>query len=207
MLPMSDKLGSVNVDQMVALVREFKGKDGKKIIPLARPRPPGPPPPETITAPATIPKTPIKEIVETAPVPAPSGELADRIRRGAIIFRQYCITCHGEDGTGSPQRHNFDEIPDFTKPSWQDQKQNAQLVASILNGKGTHMPAHGDKISEDEARDLVAQVRSFGPKTVSKGPEPGPARQSDFEEKVRKLREQYEALEKELQKVKGPPKP
>ncbi len=49
MLPMTDKLGSVDVKQMVALVRGFKG--GKQVIPLQAPKAPGPPAPLVVTAP------------------------------------------------------------------------------------------------------------------------------------------------------------
>src|SRR5208283_3533452 len=52
MLPMTDKLGTVDVNQMVALVRGFDG--GKQVIPLELPKAPGPPPPAVVTAPSTI---------------------------------------------------------------------------------------------------------------------------------------------------------
>ena len=41
MLPNSDKLGSVDVKEMVALVRGFQG--GKQVIPVEEPKLPGPP--------------------------------------------------------------------------------------------------------------------------------------------------------------------
>jgi mono/diheme cytochrome c family protein len=200
MLPMSDKLGRANVQQMISLVREFKG--GKKVIPFARPKPPGPPPPEKITGPITVPGKPFKEFKEVVvpdPVLAATGELADRVRRGAVIFRQFCMVCHGEDGTGNIQRANLPPIPNFKDPAWQKTKQDPELMASILNGKNTLMPANSDRISRDEAKDALAFIRAFGPPTaVSSG---GPRTESDFDRAIRRLMRQYDELEKELQKT------
>jgi mono/diheme cytochrome c family protein len=193
MKSMSDKLGRANVQQMVALVREFKQG---KVIPLATPKPVGARPPVTA----------IKEIkyIEDVfslkdlkkAVPVPSGELEARIRMGGVTFSQFCILCHGEDGTGNIQRANLPPIPNFTDRVWQKTKQNAELLTSILYGKGTLMPAHSDRITNDQARSLVAYVRAFGPEKQT----PAPIAESDFERRFRQLWRQSEELEKELQK-------
>src|SRR5262249_26420159 len=49
------------------------------------------------------------------------------------LFQQRCVKCHGADGTGSPARDRLPEIPDFTQPSWQARRNDAQLLASILD--------------------------------------------------------------------------
>jgi mono/diheme cytochrome c family protein len=197
MLRMSDKLGSANVQDMVALVREFKG--GKKVIPLATPKSFGPPPPEKITRPLPDIKPMPLPGAESKPLPVPSGEWRDRARRGGLLFGQYCYVCHGEDGTGNIQRANFPPIPDFTRPDWQKTKQDAELLASILDGKGDLMPAHADRLSRDEGRDLVAFVRAFGPER----PAEAPVADTQFDRSFRQLWQQYEELEKELQKLRG----
>ena len=61
------------------------------------------------------------------------------------------MKCHGADGTGSPARGLLDEIPDFTSVTWQAQRVDAQLLASILDGKGSGMPPQGGIISEKQA--------------------------------------------------------
>jgi mono/diheme cytochrome c family protein len=210
MLPMSDRLGSANVQQMVALVREFKG--GGKEIPLATSKPPGPPPPEEEgklpaeekSSPAEEKSTPeprdipiIKNLKR--PLPAPSGELAARIRIGSTIFRQLCAVCHGPDGTGNIQRANLPPIPNFTQARWHKEKKDFELIASILGGKGTLMPAHNGKITRNQARDLVAYIRSFGPKKAV--PAQAPVGDDQFERSFRALRQQYHELEQELKKV------
>jgi mono/diheme cytochrome c family protein/uncharacterized membrane protein len=77
------------------------------------------------------------------------------------LFRQHCVKCHAADGSGSRVRHRQPEIPDFSDPAWQARRSDAQLLASILDGKGKRMPPWRDKISTQRAHGLVAQVRGF----------------------------------------------
>jgi mono/diheme cytochrome c family protein len=209
MLPMSDKLGDVDVKQMVTLVRGFQG--GKQIIPVEAPKPPGPPAPSVVAAPSAnlptpAPKSPslVPPKVEQ-PLVALPGEMAARIRVGASIFRQYCIVCHGTDGKGTHMRPVLPPIPDFTNATWQGERNDAQLQVSILDGKGTMMPANRGRVTEEQVGDLVAFVRAFGPaKFLASQPQAGAqAGESDFEKSFRQLEEQWNQLEKELQKTRG----
>jgi mono/diheme cytochrome c family protein len=198
MLSMKDKLGAVNVQEMVKLVRGFKG--GKQVIALAAPKPPGPPAPEKITG---LPSSP-KELPSLTkefqrPLPAPSGELAARIRVGASLFQQFCIVCHGPDGTGSIMRPSMPPIPNFTDPAWQKSKQSAELLASIMDGKGTLMPANNQRLTRDQARDLVAFIRAFGPNPVVEAA----GEETQFEQEMRRLQQQWDELEREMKKLKG----
>jgi mono/diheme cytochrome c family protein len=94
------------------------------------------------------------------------------------LFGQRCVKCHGADGTGSPARGLLPEIPDFTAASWQAQRTDTQLMASILDGKGQGMPPVRGKIGEEQARGLVAHVRSFASTPAASGQRnhAGPAR-------------------------------
>jgi mono/diheme cytochrome c family protein len=203
MLPMSDKLGTVDVKQMVALVRGFQ--DGKQIISVEAPKLPGPPAPVTVTAPSAILATPLPKGQATAspvqvPLVALSEDTAARIRIGANVFRQFCFVCHGQDGKGTSMRPVLPPIPDFTSPTFHKEHSDAQLLISILDGKGAFMPANRGRVTEEEARDLVAFVRAFGPSTsVAAKPQ---ATASDFEKSYRQLEAQWNELEKELQKYK-----
>jgi len=200
MLPMKDKLGTVDVKDMVALVRAFpKGQ----IIEPAPAKAPGPPAPEKAIRTADVPKVaPEDPFAKKVPPPALSGELAARIRTGAAIFQQYCIVCHGPDGTGNLMRASMPAIPNFTDSAWQQQKENAELNASILNGKGTLMPANSGRVTPDQTRDLVAYIRAFGPSTLT----PAPVTDSQFDRSFRQLQQQWDELERELQKIKSQPK-
>jgi mono/diheme cytochrome c family protein len=199
---MSDKLGAVDVKEMVALVRGFQG--GKQVIPVEEPKLPGPPAPAVVTAPpANLPPSVLKSPKIELPLVAPTGETAARIRVGASIFRQYCIVCHGTDGKGTAMRPVLPPIPDFTTTAFQKEHTDVQIQVSILDGKGTMMPANRGRVTEEQAGDLVAFIRAFGaggPQAVISKPQ---ASDSEFEKKFRQLEEQWNALEIELQKAKG----
>jgi mono/diheme cytochrome c family protein len=203
MLPMKDKLGRVDVKDMVALVREFKG--GKKVVPLAGPKPAGPPPPAGVAQlPPDLKKAlPSKEKEPPAedirkPLPAPSGELAARIRVGAGLFQQFCLVCHGADGTGSTVRAAMPPIPDFTNRAWQRSREDATLMVSILDGKGTLMPPNNTRITRTQARNLVAYIRAFAGIRVDVRPG---ATDAKFEKAFRQLQKQWAELEKQLKEL------
>jgi mono/diheme cytochrome c family protein len=208
MLPMKDKLGTVDVKDMVALVRAFEG--GKKVVPLATPKPPGPPPPEGI---AKLPPN-IKEALPTKepptdddirkPLPAPSGEQAAQIRVGAVIYQQFCLVCHGAEGTGNAVRSAMPPIPDFTNRAWHRTRKDAELLVSILEGKGTLMPANNSRVSRSQARALVAYVRAFGPGGSSTSP---PATDAQFERAYRRLQKQMDELDRQLKALDSARKP
>jgi mono/diheme cytochrome c family protein len=197
MLPMTDKLGSVDVKQMVALVRGFNG--GKQVIPLQAPKAPGPPAPLVVTAPTEMLSTPgnARAMVEE-PLVAPSSDVAARIRIGASIFQQYCIVCHGPDGTGSIMRPRMPPIPDFTSAAFQNSHSDARIQISILDGKGTLMPANRGRVTDEQAADLMVYLRAFGPKTATAARvQPS---DTEFDKEFHRLEDQWNALENQLQK-------
>src|SRR5262249_29335409 len=60
--------------------------------------------------------------------------------------------------------------PDFTDPAWQAGRADAELISSILDGKGASMPPAGDDVTEEVARGLVSYVRTFAaPKQPKQG--------------------------------------
>ena len=89
-------------------------------------------------------------------------------RTGQDIYNAACITCHGPDGTGSPQSVvGFDaELPDFTDcafaageadPDWY----SVVHEGSPIRGLGHHMPAFGEALSNDDIELAVSHVRTF----------------------------------------------
>jgi len=200
MLPMKDKLGPVDVKQMVALVRKFEG--GKQVIAVEGPKLPGPPAPATAATPLAIVGGHLPAVtLPEEPLVAPSSETAARVRVGATIFRQYCIICHGPDGTGNVMRERLPPIPNFTNAAWQRQHSDAQLFVSIMDGKGTLMPANRGRLTPDEVRDLVPYVRAFGPSLPGGR---GPLPESEFSTAFRQLERQWNELETQLGEAKSP---
>src|SRR6516225_5795352 len=70
-----------------------------------------------------------------------SPETAAGTRQATRLYRQYCLRCHGSSGSGSETKASMAAIPDFTSRAWQEGLREADLVVSILDGKGTLMPA------------------------------------------------------------------
>ena len=99
-------------------------------------------------------------------------------------------------------RASMPQIPHFPDGNWQNGASDAQLVASILNGKNGLMPAFAGRVSQDQARDLVAFIRAFGPAALSK-PETSPG---DFEQRYHQLENEWNRLQKQLDALPQPPK-
>jgi mono/diheme cytochrome c family protein len=113
------------------------------------------------------------------------------------LFRQNCIKCHGLDGTGGAARGRLPRIPDFTKASWQARRTDAQLVASILDGKEPEMPSWRGKVSVEQARSLVAHVRAFAP--TGGAPKDAPA--ASFDQRYSQLQGQMRQLQVQERKL------
>ncbi len=136
------------------------------------------------------------------PLPPQSAPAAPATPDVSELFRQICTKCHGADGTGSSARACLPEIPDFTSAPWQARRADARLMASILDGKGSDMPPQGGKISEEQARGLVAHVRGFAPtrEKPGRGEQAGRAMAS-FAERFRRLQEEQEELRRQYREL------
>jgi mono/diheme cytochrome c family protein len=208
MLPMKGKLTPVEVDQSVAYIRGFR--EGKQVVQLEPQAPLVPPPPaQPAVVEAPKPVGPVVRFPGTSPerkkaVPAAeTAETAARLRIATGMYRQYCLTCHGADGRGQEMKASMPTMPDFTNRGWQEGVNNPQLMLSILDGKGTLMPAFRGRVAEDQAQDLVAYVRAFGPLRITQ-PE---AAAGDFEERFRELRDQWYELQRQLEELSKQPPP
>jgi Flp pilus assembly protein TadD len=104
--------------------------------------------------------------------PAPAPEPTGALRAAEKLYRQYCLACHGADGRGTQMRATMPAIPDFTSRAWQEQRGDAQLTVSILAGRGRFMPPYRDRMSEEQVRDLVTDVRAFVEPHGGHGPGP-----------------------------------
>jgi mono/diheme cytochrome c family protein len=126
--------------------------------------------------------------------------------RGTLQAR--CARCHDEDGTGRSARERLAEVPDFSNHRWQASRTDAQLLVSILDGKGKHMPAYRGKLSEKEARDMVAQVRDLDPAQAVRQVDatPAAATADEFERRFKELQEELEDLKKRFRELSAAPR-
>ncbi len=93
------------------------------------------------------------------------------------VFQSACLECHDSDGRGEIVRDVLPKIPDFTDPRWRDSRGDAELIHSILNGKGKSMRPMKDALGGVDAKQMVALIRSFrgGTLVVPEEPEEPPA--------------------------------
>jgi quinol-cytochrome oxidoreductase complex cytochrome b subunit len=191
MLPMKDKLNSSDAEQMILYIRSLEG--GKQLVKVEPKNVPHFEPtdqPAIVRAPPRPPETGATSV---------STETSARIRAATVLYREYCLVCHGPDGRAAEIRGRMPEIPDFTAAAWQSQRADAQLTVSILEGKGAYMPAFRGRVNDNDARDLVAYIRAFSPNRTPILE----ASTGDFGERFRKLQQQWNELEQQLQAMKG----
>jgi mono/diheme cytochrome c family protein len=68
--------------------------------------------------------------------------------------------CHGDDGTGQTEQGRKKGARDLTNARWQDKVDDARLTRSITKGH-EKMPSFEKKLSADEIKALVAEVRTL----------------------------------------------
>jgi cytochrome c oxidase cbb3-type subunit 3 len=89
-----------------------------------------------------------------------SGMASDSIRvaRGKEKFAQVCAACHGADGKGNPALG----APNLTDKVWLYGGSEADITATIQNGRSGQMPAWKDFLGEAKAHVLAAYVWGLG---------------------------------------------
>ena len=76
----------------------------------------------------------------------------------AAAYKTNCVSCHGQDGRGSPVGKSL-HIADFHSVQVQQQS-DAQLAGVIAEGRG-NMPAFGTRLSKDQIDALVKYIRTL----------------------------------------------
>jgi mono/diheme cytochrome c family protein len=177
---MKGKLSQTDIAELVVLIRAFQG--GRQHIPEEG-------------ADQVLPGTPERTVTAaTQPDTAQDQEHRAVVWRSTgPLFQRSCRSCHGGDGKGEARRRVIPELPDFSNPGWHERRTKAELKASILAGKGAHMPGFGESVSDEQARSLVELVRMFNP-TRGRS-EDAPSR--DFDKQMSVLREEFESLRRE----------
>ena len=74
---------------------------------------------------------------------------------GKSLFASYCTTCHGSDARGATG------YPNLTDNDWLWGNSEAELIASIGNGRMAAMPPQGAILDDAAVDNLVAHVRSL----------------------------------------------
>jgi mono/diheme cytochrome c family protein len=133
-------------------------------------------------------------------IPTSSASVAPAARKASLcdLYKRNCQRCHDQDGRGSRAREHMRVIPDFTSKNWHEERSDADLIVSIQEGKGNSMPAFPDKFTEEQLRELVAQVRSFVPQRAKAST---PLADKEFERRYRALQEELRNLREQFREL------
>jgi mono/diheme cytochrome c family protein len=130
---------------------------------------------------------------------APPGQHAVAAGPSAsALFQRHCQRCHAATGKGD-WNAGVSGIPDFTDRAWQSRRSDAQLVVSILDGKGDGMPAFRGRVTKTQAKALIGDVRAFGTKVAAA------EATRDFATKFRELDKELQELKRQLNELTSSP--
>jgi len=80
-------------------------------------------------------------------------------------WEKNCQKCHGEDGKGQTKMGAKAGVKDYTDAKVQAEMKDDKAIKTIKEGLKEDgkekMKGYGDKLSDEEAKALVAHVRSF----------------------------------------------
>ena len=87
----------------------------------------------------------------------------NRARSAPVLYRKYCVSCHGSDGRAKTSKGKFSHARDLTDAQWHEDVSDERIFNSIINGRNVrgNMPAFSDKLKEQEVDSLVSFVRKF----------------------------------------------
>ncbi len=81
------------------------------------------------------------------------------------LFEKSCASCHGKDGKGETPAGKKLKAKDFTDAKGQAEMKDEQMIKAIKegvkDGDKTKMKGFGDKLTDEEIKQLIAYIRSF----------------------------------------------
>lgn len=80
------------------------------------------------------------------------------IQKGAAIFKEQCVSCHGDDGKGKQDLG----APNLTDRIWLYGSSKDAVVTSIRTGRGGVMPTWEGRLDIVTLKSLAVYVHSFG---------------------------------------------
>jgi len=81
------------------------------------------------------------------------------VSKGKVVFDRNCAGCHGTEGKGNGYKLLGPDPADLTSRRTAA-KSNGELLKTIHDGK-PNMPAWKNLLSEEQARDVLAYVRTL----------------------------------------------
>lgn len=93
-----------------------------------------------------------------ADISAPKGVDYYKDVRGAIVFKTYCVLCHGTKADGNGRAAgNYDPRPaDLTRSTAPDEyKELIIRRGGAAIGRSQHMPPWGQELTDEQIRDVI----------------------------------------------------
>lgn len=97
----------------------------------------------------------------------PRGEMRGDVERGAALHLKNCAECHGADGKADVIVMHMDTPPkDQSDATYMKTLPDEYLYLIVCKGgvgvgKNFIMPAWGDVLSDQDIKDLIAQIRAL----------------------------------------------
>lgn len=85
--------------------------------------------------------------------------------RGSIVFRTYCVLCHGERGEGDGRAaRNYNPPPANLVKSTASDAYKELIIrgGGPAVGRSPFMPPWGKELSDEQVRDVIAYLRAIG---------------------------------------------
>lgn len=83
---------------------------------------------------------------------------ADWNSKGAVIFKEQCVTCHGPEGKGDRSQG----APNLTDAIWFFGGDKDSVVYTITNARNNQMPGWSTRLDENTIKQLTIYVHSLG---------------------------------------------
>ena len=83
---------------------------------------------------------------------------------GAALYNKSCASCHGKDGAGATKMGKKKGAKDYTTAEgqkWSDAEGVKAILEGVKDGGKAKMKGYAGKITEAEAKELVAYIRKF----------------------------------------------
>lgn len=97
-----------------------------------------------------------------------SSEDRRALERGAVVFSNFCVPCHGTNGQGEGLvvKHGYPAPPPLSREQTR-QKTDAQLYQILTNGQNT-MPSYASQIPREDRWKVILHVRALQSQADSK---------------------------------------
>lgn len=78
----------------------------------------------------------------------------------SAAWMEYCSVCHGEDGHARTEEGLKKKARNLADAKWQESVSDGRLASSIKRGHDK-MPPFGRKLTDEQIRALVAEIRTL----------------------------------------------